>query len=645
MSAILDTVNQNEAVALSLRQALVAPRSTTPNSALLFELAPIQKKEQIYTDQNGETVTLNQHNTSTIPVHQLARLAGGFFLRPSRPAVTKSVKTFKEYGRFPGRSGPVPRCCADGVAPHLARATPGQAEGQCNSLENENPDQGQRVPVGGDVDGDIRRERKERVLRGGGSMGMWNLTIKRSSFDLATAVRVGSDDEMVEGVYSTQGWMVYELQLRTENKEGGILIIHQPLGSFGEQIICTIGSQSSTGLNESIWGRAKIRLENRLTYRPGEKRRRGDEGEKESGRTREASNSCNKWETEDGDDYVGMEGGGGGEGTKEYLVRVRSVPLWCKRLRGGEAEEKEGSRGFVVTSATAREWEKILGLSVQLKFERWIELECLLRSTQIVRPTGNGDWKPRQLVVLINDFPNLSSITITTTENVGRLGTDLRCKLQNYKQNYLRRRVLEARTRTIPCHLPAAFKLNADVDVDDGRRRRWQRALARGNTLASTVFADVIFRAIMRGTCVTYAERVVLALGPHHSTPALRPIFHFCQVYTWNSDTTATTILFDCAAHFWSYGFGILAESAPLEGSSPPKTVGTHPGLLPTTTPLSSSSLRRQPPPNAVFASSVVGQPTAQSVVDNHPLPLANIPEAFGGPIPTGLNTHHDHPP
>jgi hypothetical protein len=47
MSAILDTVNQNEAVALSLRQALVAPRSTTPNSALLFELAPIQKKEQI----------------------------------------------------------------------------------------------------------------------------------------------------------------------------------------------------------------------------------------------------------------------------------------------------------------------------------------------------------------------------------------------------------------------------------------------------------------------------------------------------------------------------------------------------------------------------------------------------------------------
>ncbi|KAN0107234.1 hypothetical protein V8E52_010365 [Russula decolorans] len=92
-------------------------------------------------------------------------------------------------------------------------------------------------------------------------------------------------------------------------------------------------------------------------------------------------------------------------------------------------------------------------------------------------------------------------------------------------------------------------------------------------------------------------------------------------------------------------GFGILAESAPLEGPSPPKTVGTHPGLLPTTTPLSSSSLRRQPPPNAVFASSVVGQPTAQSVVDNHPLPLANIPEAFGGPIPTGLNTHHDHPP
>jgi hypothetical protein len=88
----------------------------------------------------------------------------------------------------------------------------------------------------------------------------------------------------------------------------------------------------------------------------------------------------NKWETEDGDDYVGMEGGGGVDRTKEYLVRVRSVPLWCKRLRGGEAEEKEGSRGFVVTSATAREWEKILGLSVQLKFERWIELECKLVS-------------------------------------------------------------------------------------------------------------------------------------------------------------------------------------------------------------------------------------------------------------------------
>jgi len=75
-------------------------------------------------------------------------------------------------------------------------------------------------------------------------------------------------------------------------------------------------------------------------------------------------------------------------------------------------------------------------------------------------------------------------------------------------------------------------------------------------------------------------------------------------------------------------GLGTLSESAPLEGSSPLKTVGTHPGLLPTTP--SSSSLRRQSPPNAVFASSVVGQPTAQSVVDNHPLPPANIPEAFG---------------
>lgn len=47
MSAILDTVNQNEAVALNLCQALVAPRSTTPNSALLFELAPSQKEDVI----------------------------------------------------------------------------------------------------------------------------------------------------------------------------------------------------------------------------------------------------------------------------------------------------------------------------------------------------------------------------------------------------------------------------------------------------------------------------------------------------------------------------------------------------------------------------------------------------------------------
>jgi hypothetical protein len=47
MSVILDTENQNEAVTLSLRQALVAPRSTIPNSALDFEFAPLQKKEQI----------------------------------------------------------------------------------------------------------------------------------------------------------------------------------------------------------------------------------------------------------------------------------------------------------------------------------------------------------------------------------------------------------------------------------------------------------------------------------------------------------------------------------------------------------------------------------------------------------------------
>jgi hypothetical protein len=50
----------------------------------------------------------------------------------------------------------------------------------------------------------------------------------------------------------------------------------------------------------------------------------------------------------------------------------------------------------------------------------------------------------------------------------------------------------------------------------------------------------------MRGTCPPYAERVVLASGPHHSIHALRPIFHFCQVkliYTWHSDVTATTIL------------------------------------------------------------------------------------------------------
>jgi hypothetical protein len=38
---------------------------------------------------------------------------------------------------------------------------------------------------------------------------------------------------------------------------------------------------------------------------------------------------------------------------------------------------------------------------------------------------------------------------------------------------------------------------------------------------ASTVFADVIFRAIMRGKYVAYAERVVLAPGPHHSIRAL----------------------------------------------------------------------------------------------------------------------------
>jgi hypothetical protein len=31
--------------------------------------------------------------------------------------------------------------------------------------------------------------------------------------------------------------MVYKIQLRTENKEGGILIIHQLLGSFAEQLM------------------------------------------------------------------------------------------------------------------------------------------------------------------------------------------------------------------------------------------------------------------------------------------------------------------------------------------------------------------------------------------------------------------------
>ena len=124
--------------------------------------------------------------------------------------------------------------------------------------------------------------------------------------------------------------------------------------------------------------------------------------------------------------------------------------------------------------------------------------------------------------------------------------------------------------------LPAVrgIKLNGDADVDVGRRRRWRRALASGAcgnviaakslrlqclniipilphflllTPASTVFADVIFRTIIRGTsCVPYAERVAFALVPHQSIHAFRPILHFCQaklVYTRYSNMTATAIL------------------------------------------------------------------------------------------------------
>jgi hypothetical protein len=37
------------------------------------------------------------------------------------------------------------------------------------------------------------------------------------------AVRVGSEDDMVEGICSTRGWTVYELQLRTELMDNNLL--------------------------------------------------------------------------------------------------------------------------------------------------------------------------------------------------------------------------------------------------------------------------------------------------------------------------------------------------------------------------------------------------------------------------------------
>jgi hypothetical protein len=62
---------------------------------------------------------------------------------------------------------------------------------------------------------------------------------------IATAVRVGSEHEMVKGVYSTWvGWCTsYNYGLK-----GVILIIHhwQLLGSFAVRIIRSIDSQSST---------------------------------------------------------------------------------------------------------------------------------------------------------------------------------------------------------------------------------------------------------------------------------------------------------------------------------------------------------------------------------------------------------------